>query len=188
MGDLNRKRTVSSDMVVNAKNQAAFDAVKWHYTQVYKQKMRYDIRSMQECFGLADFDVEFLEEHWKDTDDYDLYMVTVNLNLDKLMYIGGKVDHHIALKATTKKYINECSVAFEMGKEGTHPHYHFLFTKRVAWLAKSRIIDEFSKTFHIDKNYVDVKMYNLNQKDKLIKYIRKEQLWFYQNWKEKKSL
>jgi len=183
--DMLMSATVSAPQAIHyLKQQARNDAVKNVFYNIYRSQCRYEPKQYKGFFGLSDEDVSLIETYNQDT-EYPLVLLTVNLPLDfflnKLGTTGMKLNanHATAIKATRKIWIDECLVSFELGKEGDHPHYHYLLTKSREWVAKSRMIDEFAKTFKVEKNFIDVKLYKISQLQKIIKYVKKEEIWNY---------
>lgn len=163
----------SQFLVAQLKHDAKCDAIKKVFTEMYRNQMRYEPLKYQSFFGLSDDDVADLKTHY-DAVDYSGRLVVVNLpnDVDSMAY------HKKAIKASSKVYMSEVLVTFELGENGKHPHYNFLFLKNVEWLAKSRIIANFANTFGIAQNYVNVTeltygdfMYEVDT------YIQKENLW-----------
>jgi len=148
-------------------------AVVYVLEQMYRHQMRYQPKDHQEKFDLPDYIVQELEEHYRDVDKT-CRLVVVNLSQDYDLSEAKK----IAMKCSSKCYVDDCLVTFEMGDSGDHPHYNFLFKSSVEWLARSRLIFEFSRSFKIAKNFVKVRELSLQDYNyKCADYIKKEGIW-----------
>jgi len=86
-----------------------------------------------------------------------------------------------------KIYVGQYHVAFELGPNQDHPHFHVLFEKDVKELARSRIITEWSKIFGVAKNYVDVKEHCEKGIVSKIRYLKKEGIWYHNSYDDKEQ-
>lgn len=151
------------------KQLAKDDAIRQVFRQMYVHKMRYEPRQHKEFFNLTDLDVADLERHFEEC-QYPARLVVVNLPTTP-------ESHKKAIKASSKVFMDEVLVTYELGSEGKHPHYNFLFMKNVEWLALSLIVSGFANTFGVAKNYIDVTELTIGDYERTAKYIEKENLW-----------
>lgn len=163
------------------------DAYKHMWTQIYKSRMRYEPRVYQESCDLADSDVEEFENFFnKETESRLPYRyVVVGFPSDSFEEWEEWYQERTK-RISKKKYIGKCWWTFELtNKEGEdHPHVNIFFESEVEWLAKSRIIDEFSKVYEVEKNYVNVDEKPENAKKNILKYMQKDSVVLYSNFKD----
>lgn len=167
---------------VHIKAQAKAKAIENVFYNIYRHQMRYEPIQYQDEFGLTDEDVSLILKHNTET-EYPLIMITINFkdlaDMPTVAGPSGKIDHRRAIRASRKIWIKECLVGFELGKEGNHPHYHFLLSKSREWVARSRMVQEFSNTFKDTPHSVDIKYYQSGELSKMAKYVMKEDIWIY---------
>lgn len=161
---------------VQLRQQARDDAYKRMWYDIYRHKMRYDVRDPKVIteLDLDDKDVLEIEKYYNQTEQAELPVkfVTIGLPLDH----DPEVSKNCLDRCLKKCYVGEWAYAYELGKDQGHPHYHVYFTQTVKWLAKSRIIDEWSRVFDIEKNFIDVESTSSAQIPNLDKYIKKENI------------
>lgn len=157
----------------NRKNVARDRAIIQVWQDIYRSKMRYQPRRYAQELDLDDDEVREIEDHYSGV-DYPARLVVVNLDTDYDIAEAKK----IAVRCSSKCYMDEVLVTFETGDIDYHPHYNFLFKSNVEWLADSRLIDEFAGSFKIEKNFVHVEKLPLGDYNyKCSKYVSKEGLW-----------
>lgn len=167
--------------LVSLKTQARERAMLYTFEQMYRHQLRYQPKEFKDSFGIGDDDVAAIKA-WQRDCDYTHRLVVVTLPKDVDLLWARTV----AIKASSKVYIKNCVVSFELGEDDNNPHYNFLFEKSVEWLARSRIIDEFSKTFKVSKNFVDVTMLQSDDANtRADEYIRKEEIWIFDKRQKK---
>lgn len=157
------------------RHQARDDAYKRMYFDIYRSLMRYDPQESQELLDLSDQDVEFIKLHYKREEESELPVKFVTINLPKEADLDQA--QKCLERCLKKVYVGYWSYAFELGKDSSHPHYHVYFVSTVKWLAKSRIIKEWSKVFSIEPNFVHVKPTSKEQMSNLEGYISKEKIF-----------
>lgn len=160
------------------RKQVAQDrAVIWQYEQIYRHKMRYDPRSVQDELELTEEDIQDINSYYKQDEESQMTYraVTVSLSKDDYEQYPDWYDKR-ARKASQKTYVGLCHYVLEFGDngQGDHPHYHFVFKSEVKWLAKSRIVDEWSNTFKVAPNFIHVKPLNKIGYKEFLSYIHKE--------------
>lgn len=157
---------------VSLKQLARDRAMLYTWEQMYRHRMRYQPRDYATFFDLSDSEVKEIEDHYKAV-DFPARLVVVNLPKDvDLEWAKAR-----AVKCSSKCYMSETVVTFELGESETHPHYNFLFLSTVEWLAKSRIIREFSSSFKVDQSFVNVTHLTKDDYQKTHSYITKEDIW-----------
>lgn len=166
------------------KVSAAEDAYKRMWYDIYRQKMRYDPDACALELDLDSKDLEEIKRYYKREEESEMPVkfVTINLPPDH----DPVADQKNLLRCLNKCYVSEWSYAYELGPEQDHPHYHVYFTSTVKWLAKSRIITEWSKIFNIEKNFINVQSTSKNQIPTLENYISKEKIFKDSSKKKKK--
>lgn len=164
---------------LHLKNQAKERAMLHVWEQMYRAKMRYEPREYAHTFGLTESEVSELEDHFVDV-DFPARLVVVNLPPDADLDEAKKA----AVRCSSKCYVSEVVVTFELAESGDHPHYNFLFLSNVSWLAESRIRREFAQSFGIDYHHPKIKnivhVTNLTFDDfnyKVEEYVSKENIW-----------
>lgn len=152
-------------------------AVIWMYEQIYRHKMRYDPRAIASELDLNEQDIIDIEKYYKQDEESQMNfrMVTVSLSAEAFEEYSEWYAER-ARRASQRAFVGKCHYTLEWGDngEGTHPHYHFVFETAVKWLAKSRIIDEYSKIFQLDKNFIHVKPITKVGYKECLSYINKE--------------
>lgn len=166
-----------SDNIV-LKCQARDEAYRRMYYDIYRHKMRYDPVGHAQELNLSDQDVGEIKKYYKQQEESELPVRFITIGLPKHDPTGhqGSKYEQLLQRCLKKCYVGDWHYAFELGSNGTHPHYHVYFTATIKWLAKSRIIDEWSKIFDIPKNFIDVKSTSKDHIPNLEKYISKEGL------------
>lgn len=159
----------NTQLRINARDKAYENM----YYNIYKHDMRYDPEGHKDRLGLDDQDIETFQRYYKQNEESELPVKFVTINLPQDYFDEGDQLLHRCLK---KCYVGDWHYCFELG-EGDHPHYHVYFTSTVKWLAKSRIIAEWSKIFNIGKNFINVKATSKEQIPNLEKYISKEKIF-----------
>lgn len=167
------------------KQKARDDAYTRMWYDIYRHKMRYCVEDVAEALDLDDVDIREIKTFYKQDEASQLPVRFVTINLP------DDYDLDIAVSALknrilTKCYVGDWAYAFELGGDSGHPHYHVYFISKVKWLAKSRIIQEWSKVFKIDPQYIDVKETNESQIPRIDSYIHKEDI-HYESSNTKKS-
>jgi len=152
------------------------------FYNIYRHQMRYTPVEYMEKLGLSEGDCEEIQNfnNKEDRQLQKLRQVTVGLPEDYFDHPEWYKAR--AIKVMNKCYIGSCLLTFELGETENHPHYNYLFESNTKWLAKSRIIDEFSRSFQVEKNYIDVKEKNLSAWHDIEKYIKKEDIWHMKNY------
>lgn len=162
--------------------QARDEAYKRMYFDIYRHKMRYDPVAHKDELGLDDSDIKQIQTYYKQTEQSELPIKFVTISLpDTLADPENK-----KLKRCLKKcYVGQHAWAFELGETNSHPHYHVWFKSEVKWLAKSRIISEWSKIFDVDKNYIHVESTSIPHTQTLDDYLKKEGIKYHSSKFEK---
>lgn len=127
--------------------QARDKAYEKMWFDIYRHKMRYDPIAHKNQLGLDDLDIREIQKYYKQDEEsqFPVKFVTINLPSDH------DPDNSLScLQRCLKKcYVGQWAYAFELGSNEDHPHYHVYFVSAVKWLAKSRIIQEWSKVFDL---------------------------------------
>lgn len=156
-----------------ARDRAYID--QWY--DIYRHKMRYNTEEVVEELNLDDRDIHEIKLLYQrqEANEMDYRYVVVGFPVEDF-YQDPEWYHKRAEKAMKKIYVGLYYYTLEeYNKKGeNHPHYNFYFKKTVKWLAKSRIIDEFSSTFKVAKNYVNVDEKNKYATSKILSYMQKE--------------
>lgn len=154
------------------KVSAAEDAYKRMWYDIYRQKMRYDVRAVQHELDLDSKDIEEIERYYKIEEESEMPVKFVTINLPPNWDSSG--DSSLLQRCLKKCYVGDWHYCFEMGQEDKHPHYHVYFTSTVKWLARSRIVQEWSKIFGIKPGFINVKSTSKEHIPSLENYISKE--------------
>lgn len=158
------------------RNMARDESYKRMWMDIYRHRMRYDAAAVQHEMKLEASDVSAIQQYYGQLEQCEMPMKFVTVN-----YKDGAFNDYIKLimKCLTKCYVGEWQLAFEQAEDPhsghIHPHFHIIFKSTVPWLAKSRIIREWSNTLHILPQFIDVKETSEPHKSRILNYMSKEQ-------------
>jgi len=165
------------------RKEALCEAYKMQYRDMYRHMMRYEASEYREVLQLTQEECDTFEafENKETESSQECRYVVVNLpreeyEQDPQWYLQR------ATKCSHKTYVGRCWYAIEMGENGVHPHVNFFFYKTVKWLARSRIITEFSQSFQVEKNFTKVKSMGKHAVESIKGYISKEGVHIYDNF------
>jgi len=152
-------------------------AYEQHYVDMYRHLMRYEYEEAQNLLELSDSDVKVFRQFTSRMEETEYPWRFVTIGLPSAGGMSSRL-----YRCLKKCYVGEWFFCYEEGKNGKHPHYHVLFKSNVRWLARSRIVDEWSKVFEVAKNFVDVKALHTTHVKRTKTYMKKENLYF-RSWK-----
>jgi len=158
--------------------QARDEAYKRTYIDIFRHEMRYHTKRSAQHLSLDEEDIKKFTQHFQEIDEgeYPWKLVTLNFSTDHDDPAVRRATDKLFRKHILKKcYVGKWHYVWENGTQrDKHPHIHLLFKSAAKWLARSRIIGEWSKVMGIEQKYVNVKPKPATAVPNILAYMQKQ--------------
>lgn len=154
--------------------QARDEAYKRMWIDIYRSKMRYDPERYADELDLDAHDIKNIQWHYKIDEQSQLPIKYVTISPPNGTDIK-EIEALLMSRIFTKCYVGHWVYVIENGDaRHPHPHIHLHFVSKVHWLAKSRIINEWSKVFDLPPGSIHVEPTNTDALPRINNYFGKE--------------